>query len=296
VASWIVSHIILFSFVISDLTNRSLFVESLYAGVDPSKQTATSQTAYKWAFASKRTKVENDALQAARAEVGAATYGASNGPSTMPTNDRSKRVQGPTLPTQADRILTQEAAEEQAAAEREYQRKRDRAEARERLEDTVGPREVGRERMLEKKRERREGDRAFRERGDQGLEMDEGTLMGGGDSFKAQWVFQLHCSPPPLTVSTTQIHKRDARPLREIESPAEMQRVRGSSRSGRLDATTEWSVQQLSVRRTRRRWICSCRWPSKSTGKSVHISAQLLLLLVLMLVLMLLSVTKPRSA
>ncbi|KAH9968809.1 hypothetical protein BC827DRAFT_1263297 [Russula dissimulans] len=161
-------------------------VESLYAGVDPSKQSARSQTAYKWAFASKRTKAEDDALQAARADVGAATYGADRGPSTTPSSGSSKRVQGPTLPPQADRILAREAAEEQAAGEREYQRKRDRAEARERVEDMVGPREVGRERMLEKKRERRESDRTFRERGDEGLEMDEGTLMGGGDSFKAQ--------------------------------------------------------------------------------------------------------------
>jgi hypothetical protein len=46
--------------------------------------------------------------------------------------------------------------------------------------------------MLEKEQERRAGDRAFRERGDEGLEMDEGTLMGGGDSFKAQWVFSFH--------------------------------------------------------------------------------------------------------
>jgi len=48
----------------------------------------------------------------------------------------------------------------------------------------VGPKEVGREGMLEKKRVQREGDRAFREKGDEGLELDESTLMGGGDSFK----------------------------------------------------------------------------------------------------------------
>jgi len=168
--------------------NRGKLNKSLYAGVDPSKQSATSQTAYKWDFASKRTKAENDALQVTRTEVGAATYGVGNadGPSMTSGDDRSKRVQGPTLPSRADHILAREAAEEQAAAERVYQRKRDKAEARERIEDMVGPREVGRERMLEKKRERREGDRAFREKGDEGLEMDEGTLMGGGDSFKAQ--------------------------------------------------------------------------------------------------------------
>jgi len=167
--------------------NRGKLNKSLYAGVDPSKQSATSQTAYKWAFASKRTKAEDDALQAARTEVGAATYGVDNrSPPTTSGNGSVKRVQGPTLPPQADRVLAREDAEERAAAEREYQRKRDKAEARGRIEDMVGPREVGRERMLEKKRERREGDRAFREKGDEGLDVDEGTLMGGGDSFKAQ--------------------------------------------------------------------------------------------------------------
>ncbi|KAI0304729.1 hypothetical protein BC826DRAFT_11310 [Russula brevipes] len=165
--------------------NRGKLDKSLYAGVDPSKQSATSQTAYKWAFASKRTKAEDDALRAARTEVGAATYGVDSGPSTTSGDSSSKRVQGPTLPPQADRVLAREAAEEQAAVEREYRRKRDKAEARDRVEDMVGPREVGRERMLEKKRERRDGDRAFRERGDEGLELDEGTLMGGGDGFKA---------------------------------------------------------------------------------------------------------------
>ena len=38
--------------------------------------------------------------------------------------------------------------------------------------------------MLEKKRARREADRTFREKGDEGLEVDESTLMGGNDSFQ----------------------------------------------------------------------------------------------------------------
>ncbi len=151
-----------------------MFSESLYAGVDPSKQTANSQTAYKWSL-SKRTRAEDEALRAARTAVGAATYRVGDEPLPRTGDgDRSnRRVQGPSLPPQADRVLAREAAEESAAAEREYRRKRDKAEARERIEDMVGPREVGRERMLEKKRERREGDRAFKERGDEGLEMDE---------------------------------------------------------------------------------------------------------------------------
>ncbi|KAI0004178.1 hypothetical protein BJV74DRAFT_429325 [Russula compacta] len=192
--------------------NRGKLHKSLYAGVDPSKQSATSQTGYKWAFASKRTKADDSALQAARAEVGAATYGVGNEPSTTPGS--SKRVQGPALPPLGDRILAREAAEEMAVAEREYQRKRERVEARERVEDMVGPREVGRERMLEKKRERRESDRGFRERGEDGLEVDEGMLLGGGDSFKAQ------------------IARRDA-------ARARFEQKRGSARDERISASHE---------------------------------------------------------
>ena len=135
-------------------------------------------------------------MHAARAEVGAATYRVGGEPSSRSGDGRNKRVQGPSLPPQADRVLAREAAEERAAVERDYQRKRDRADARERVEDMVGPREVGRERVLEKKRERREGDRAFRDRGDEGLEVDEGTLLGGGDSFKAEWVFIIRFLTP----------------------------------------------------------------------------------------------------
>jgi hypothetical protein len=82
--------------------------------------------------------------------------------------------------------LTKELEAEQDAEMRKYKRKRDKLEAKERIEDMVGPRPVGREGMLEKKRAKRENDRAFRERGDDGLEADESTLLGGGDSFQAQ--------------------------------------------------------------------------------------------------------------
>ena len=85
-------------------------------------------------------------------------------------------------------MLAREAADEARVADREYQRKRDRKEAKERLEDVVGPKEVGRAGMLEKKKAQREADKAFRERGDDGFDVDEGTLMGGGDSFQAQYV------------------------------------------------------------------------------------------------------------
>ena len=38
------------------------------------------------------------------------------------------------------------------------------------------------------KRARREADRSFRDKGDDGFEADESTLLGGGDSFRDQYV------------------------------------------------------------------------------------------------------------
>jgi hypothetical protein len=68
-------------------------------------------------------------------------------------------------------------------------RKREKGEDKERLDDLVGPKEVGREGMLEKKRVKREGDRAFREaKDDGGLEVSEDILMGGGGGFKERCV------------------------------------------------------------------------------------------------------------
>jgi hypothetical protein len=172
--------------------NRGKLARSYYDGIEPGSIPATTNTSYKWSFASKKTRAEDEALRAAREEVGAATYvrphrdrggspGAA-GPSrgTMSTG----RVLGPSMPTSSDLTLARELTSEQQEAERKHKRKRDKLEAKERIEDMVGPKPVGREGMLEAKRAKREGDRAFRERGDDGLEMDEGTLMGGGDSFR----------------------------------------------------------------------------------------------------------------
>lgn len=156
--------------------------ESIYTGVDA--QPASSQTGYKWSFAAKTTKADNDALRAARNEVGAATYNRA----ADPTAAGSGRLQGPTLPTQSDLTLAKELADEKRASERDLKRKRDRKEGKERLEEMVGPKEVGKEGMLEKKRAKREADKSFREKGDDGFDVDDDTLMGGGDSFKAQCV------------------------------------------------------------------------------------------------------------
>jgi len=90
------------------------------------------------------------------------------------------------MPPGFDLTLAREQAAEYRDEERTHKRKRDKMETKERIEEMVGPKPVGREGMLEKKRVKRENDRDFREKGDEGLELDESTLMGGGDSFKAQ--------------------------------------------------------------------------------------------------------------
>lgn len=159
---------------------------SLYSGVE--SLSASSQTGYRWSFASKASKTDSAAVQAARNEVDSATWnrpsrsveaGPSNGP---------RRMLGPTLPSQSDITYGREAAEEARKAEHDYKRKRDRKEAKDRVEDVVGPKEIGKEGMLEKKRARREADRNFREKGDDGFEADETTLMGSGGSFQDAYV------------------------------------------------------------------------------------------------------------
>ncbi|KIO07141.1 hypothetical protein M404DRAFT_137623 [Pisolithus tinctorius Marx 270] len=161
--------------------NRGRLPRSLYN--DPRSLPATKQTGYKWSFASKSSGTDAEALRSAREDVDSATYGPGR-KSRGDTGATSGRTLGPTLPSASDLVLARETASEYQATERDLKRKRDRAEAKDRLEDIVGPKEVGREAMLEKKRARRENDKAFREKGDEGLEADESTLLGGGDSFK----------------------------------------------------------------------------------------------------------------
>ncbi|KAJ7492203.1 hypothetical protein FB451DRAFT_1217365 [Mycena latifolia] len=163
--------------------NKGNLSKSLYAGVDPSTISAESQTGYKWAFASKGSRVDNAALRAAREQVGAATYGREGPPASASS---SGRIQGPTLPSSSDLVYARELARETQEEDRSLKRKRDKAEAKERIEEMVGPREVGREGALEKKRARREADRTFRDKGDDGFEADESVLLGGGDSFRDQ--------------------------------------------------------------------------------------------------------------
>lgn len=159
-----------------------------YEGIDSFASQASDQTGYKWSL--KRTRADNDALQTARQEISAATNVREN--TSHPTASGSSssgggRVLGPTLPSASDLTLARESAAEWGEKERAYQRKREKGEARDRIEDMVGPKPVGREAMLEKKQARREGDRTFRERGDDGMDLDESTTMGGGDSFRERY-------------------------------------------------------------------------------------------------------------
>jgi hypothetical protein len=160
--------------------------DDLYSPVDPASIPSSQQTAYKWSFASNRSRVNEDELRRVRESVGGDTYGPSA--STSQVSKGPGRMQGPTLPSTADLQLAREDATSYANMTHLAKRKRERGEDKERVEDLVGPKEVGREGMLEKKRLKREGDRAIRDaKEDGGLEVSEDVLMGGGSSFKERY-------------------------------------------------------------------------------------------------------------
>jgi len=174
--------------------NRGKLSQTYYDGINSASIPATINTAYKWSFVSKNTRADDNALRNAREEVGAATYGQDPIPSSVvvshgegsSSRPGGGRIQGPAMPPGFDLTLAREQAAEHRDEERVHKRKRDKLETKERIEEMVGPKPVGREGMLENKKLKRENDRDFREKGDEGLEIDEKTLMGGGDSFKAQ--------------------------------------------------------------------------------------------------------------
>lgn len=151
-------------------------LESIYQGAIETAPT----TGYKWNFASKTSRADSDAIRAIRQEVVSSRLGGTSSSSNAKT-----RVLGPSLPSHADRVLAEEDAEERRSAELQRKRKRERTEDKDRVEDMIGPKEIGKAGMLEKKRVKRENDKAFREKGDDGfVEADDKTLMGGGDSFR----------------------------------------------------------------------------------------------------------------
>jgi len=192
------------------------FLASIYQGATETAPT----TGYKWGFASKTSRADTEAIRAARQEVESSRR---RGTASKP------RVLGPSLPSQADRVLAEEEAEERRAAELQRKRKRERAEDKDRVEDMVGPKEIGKAGMLEKKRVKRENDKAFREKGDDGfVEADDKTLMGGGDSFRERWASfgPLHLCQSVRDLTTLfflryfRIAQRDANRLKWQEKKA----------------------------------------------------------------------------
>jgi hypothetical protein len=148
--------------------NRGELSKELYRGV-----TGRSHTAFKWSFSGSDSKQESK--RDTNRDEGTSSHSGS-----------SRRAVGPTMPSSADRQLAAEYAEEQAAKERKAARHKDRVETRERIEEMVGPKESGREGMLEKKKVQRENAKSHRDAKDEGgLELDDDVLMGGSDSFKA---------------------------------------------------------------------------------------------------------------
>ncbi|VDC06735.1 unnamed protein product [Peniophora sp. CBMAI 1063] len=181
--------------------NRGTLSKNLYAGVEAAPRRAL--TKHKWSFASKGGEPPRNSAD-----------------DLMGASSSSSRTKGPSLPTPSDLVLARETAAETAAANRALERKRERRDARDREEEANGPRAIGKERMLEKKAERRANDRAFRERGDEGLEVDEATLMGGG-SFQQE------------------LARRDAAKKRGEERRSAAQRERAAELQERASAIRE---------------------------------------------------------
>ncbi|PVF93807.1 hypothetical protein CPB86DRAFT_766937 [Serendipita vermifera] len=166
--------------------NKGRLADKYYSDSDASKgDVASTSTSYKWAFASGDRVSEKD-IRGAREAVKEATNNS--------ISSGARPVQGPSLPDQAgsrtgmnesDQQYEKELEEERQKRERQGARKRAREEENDRIEDAIGPREVGRERTQEKKRARRENDRAYRDK-DNEPDLDADSLMGGDDSFKAR--------------------------------------------------------------------------------------------------------------
>lgn len=159
-------------------------------------QPSSTQTAYKWSFASNRSKVDKDELARLRQDVDRMTNGSArdSGPSAP-----SRPTVGPSLPPGVGRDVgpafpstlfsanhtDRQLALEQRAEDAARARKAGRREAYERADDLV-PKAGGREGKMDEKRAVNEENRQYRERdAASGFEVDDSTLMGSGGSFQA---------------------------------------------------------------------------------------------------------------
>ena len=158
---------------------------------------ASAQTGYKWSFANNRSKVDKTELERLRTDVDKMTNGQGGiiaGPSVSTTRSAigpslpsAGRTIGPAMPSSmafsanhADRQLALEEQREEAARERKAERNK----AYGRAEELV-PKTGGREGKLEERRATNAENRMYREKDPSaGIELDEATLMGGGNEFQ----------------------------------------------------------------------------------------------------------------
>lgn len=110
-------------------------------------------------------------------------------PDPQPNPDGSRRVvAGPSRPRPDDLILAQETESERRAAERDRERSEYKRDKREAKHEERENRATGRDRLLEKRAEKREGSKQMAQEREQGeKEFDETFLLGAGgnDSFAA---------------------------------------------------------------------------------------------------------------
>ncbi|KAI5451377.1 hypothetical protein NCC49_001686 [Naganishia albida] len=176
--------------------NACTLLPQYYKTQTSTAQSASTQTAYKWSFASNRSKVDKDELARMREEVDRMTNGSAKG--AAPSSS-SRPAVGPSLPPGMGREVgpafpstmfsanhtDRQLALEQRAEDAARARKADRRAAYERADELV-PRAGGREGKMEERRAANDENRKYRERdAASGFEVDEGTLMGTGNSFQA---------------------------------------------------------------------------------------------------------------
>jgi len=98
---------------------------------------------------------------------------------------------GPTLPSQSDRRLAEEAQRESEALSRKADRLSNRRQDLDRAEE-VAPKMGGKEGKMAEKRATNSANKEMRDKEVGGLELDESTLMGEGTSFQAACVSPIH--------------------------------------------------------------------------------------------------------
>ncbi|KAL7409671.1 hypothetical protein BDY24DRAFT_372417 [Mrakia frigida] len=169
--------------------NRGKLSRSHYNPVSTTSLPSSSQTSYKWKFAS---SLDSRQIEHARKTVDAETNLDRNAGPSAPPPPPSRvfggRVVGPSAPppsagfSESDRVMDREERKERERKERKAERKKGEKEEKE-------ERSGGREGRIEKRRETNASNREMRNKSPGGLEIDDATLMGtggAGDDFAAR--------------------------------------------------------------------------------------------------------------